>query len=320
MRSVFFLILGAIALVGCNRQPCHEGQVVEQTYIHRYGVEVTPNDWESRGGSGQIVSIRRDGVKVTTSYLKGIQDGPTTYTYPHSDIIARTEVYDDAKMIKEIKHFTSGTPQEEIYYSSADEKTITTWYSDGCIWKKEVYRDDRLANGEYYGQNNKLEARVDNGYGERVCRDNYYNLEYRDQIQNGQTVARTTFHPNGNPKEITPYVNNIIEGMRRTFLPEGEPNTIEEWYSGMQHGITTLFQNGEKIAEIPYVKGIKNGIERRYSAGSDVVEEITWVSGTKHGPYHTHLGNKVQTDWYHQGKLVNKAMYDLLSRPAKPQI
>lgn len=315
MRTFVPLITGAFFITGCMGPAHHDREIVEQTYVHRYGVEVTPEDWSARGESGQIMTTRRDGVVVKQNYNRGQLHGITTYTYPHSETFQRTEEYENGTLVREVNHYINGMPEEEISYNGPNDKTITLYYDTGTPWVRERIVDDVLVNGEYYNHQNKLEGRVDQGYGERVRRDAFGHMLSKDEIKEGVMVSRTTYHPNGNPKEVTPYVDGQIEGLRRTFLPDGEPNTVEEWVADTQDGTTTLYQNGERITEIPYIAGVKHGIEKRYSNGVEVVEEITWNQGTKHGPYNTYVGSKVQTDWYHQGKRVNKTTYEFLSRP-----
>ncbi len=114
---------------------------------------------------------------------------------------------------------------------------------------------------------------------------------------------------------MTPYVNGVIEGERRTYLPGGEPATIEKWTGNAQHGTMQEYEHGEMRAEVPYVNGNKNGIERRYrDDGKTLAQEITWVHGQKHGPTLSYIGNTVKTDWYFRDRPVaNKLTFDMMS-------
>lgn len=313
MRKLLFPALMSLTLIGCS-QRSNEPEVVKETYIHRYGVEVTPQDWTQRGRSGQVISKLRNGVTVTRSYKDGQFDGVTTFTFPHSELIARTEEYTSGSLKKEIDHYPSGQPRIETIYRGEGNRSVNHWYDHGKILAKEIYRGEALIKGEYFKKDGQIESSVDNGHGERVARDDYGNLISRDAFSEGYLVTVTTYHPNGTPKEITPYVRNVVEGAKRSFLPDGEPITIETWQGGVQEGLTVLFQNGEKIAEIPYHNGIKSGVEKRFAGGKRVVEEITWVSGTKHGPYNTLVGDKIQTDWYHRGKRVSKNTFETMEK------
>ena len=87
-------------------------------------------------------------------------------------------------------------------------------------------------------------------------------------------VLSTSYHPNNTPKAVTPYENWDIQGERQTFLPGGEPNTLEQWRQGYQHGPTVVFQNGEKYSELPYVKGKRQGLEKCYRNGDTLIEEF----------------------------------------------
>lgn len=315
MQKIILPALLACSLFSCT-QNSQQPEVVNNTYIHRYGVEVTPKDWNQRGGSGQVVSTLRNGVVVTKTYANHELNGLTTYSFPHSDRIQRTEEYENNVLVKEVNHFPSGEPKEQTSYLADGRKSLTCWYENGKVLFNEDYNGEQLAEGEYYSNDGKVEARVENGNGERLRRDVYGNLISRDQFENGYLATVTTYHSNGTPKEVTPYVRNIVQGLKRSYLPDGEPNTIEEWFDGTQTGITTLYQNGEKIAEIPYVNGIKNGLERRYANGTRVVEEINWVSGVIHGTYNTLVGDKIQTDWYHKGKRVSKNTFETMEKKA----
>ncbi len=311
MQKIFLIPVLAASLFSCG-QNTYQPEVVDQTYIHRYGVEVTPKDWNARGGSGQVVSTLRNGIVVTRSYASNVLNGTTTYTFPHSELIRKTEEYSNGKLTKEIDHFASGEPKIEREYLPGNKTIISTWYENGNPQATETFVGEQLDTAVYYSADHKIEARVDHGFGERMNRDEYGNLLTHDAFEEGYLVTSTTYHANGTPKEVTPYVKNIVQGLKRSYLPDGEPNTIEEWYDGSQTGLTTLFQNGERIAEIPYVNGIKSGVERRFANGSRVVEEINWVNGSIHGPYNTLVGDKIQTDWYHRGKRDSKNTFETM--------
>lgn len=308
------LLAAALALASCNRNYYNECPVVEETFVHRYGMEVPECQWNASGAHGQVISTLKNGVVVTKTYDTGNLHGQTSYTFPHNAAIQKIEDYDRGVLTKETIFYLSGLPQQETLFSEKG-KIINTWYEAGSPKSREEYNNDYLVKGEYYSPEHQLETVVENGSGTRTRRDSYGLLVSVDKITNGHLALSSTFHPNGSPKEITPYRNDFIEGERKTFFPAGEPNTIETWVAGNQQGMTISFQNGEKVAEIPYKKGLKNGIERHFRDGDKLVEEITWVDGKKHGPCRTFLGNTINTDWYFQNQPVNKGTFDLMSDP-----
>jgi len=317
MKVRLFLNIIGLSLVayGCikNNDTTVEKDAVQSSYIHKYGIAVTKRDWESRGRDGQVVSTRKDGVVISRTYRAGILDGPTTYTFPHSHTLAKTETYRNGVLVKVVENFASGMPMREEENTASGSKVITCWYESGTSLSVEEYQNGRLVTGKYFNLNGECDSEVVNSKGVRKRRDGYGQLLSCDTIEEGEKILRTTFHPNGAPKELIPYKNGVVYGLKRTFLPGGEPNTIEEWDAGEQHGITTVFRNGEKYAEVPYELGQKKGVERRFRDGEMVQEEVSWVNNQKHGPTKAFVGDIVKTDWYYQGKLVSKVVFDQMS-------
>jgi len=315
MRSIyyagfFFLLLASTA---CMRQGPQNVDVVDQTYIHRYGVAVPSDFWASSGEHGAVVSTMADGVVVSRNYAAGVLDGETSYSYPHSSQVQKKEFYQQGILTKEGEFFFDGTPQSETSYDLPQNiKTISTWYLGGTPKSVENYQGDRLLKGDYYSTSNQNDGRVENFQGTRLVRDDYGQLLTTETIQDGQLTTRTNYHPNGSPNEIIPFQDGKVEGTKRTFYPAGEPNTIEQWADGMQHGPTSVYQHGEKYAEVMYVNGNKNGIERRYRDGQDVVQEISWDNGKLHGPTTTYVGGTSKTDWFYQGNPISKTDYEFM--------
>lgn len=298
----------------CQRQYCENPDVVDETYVHRYGVEIPAQDWANRGKTGQVVSTLKNGVVVTKSYSAGVQEGETTHTFPHSDVTEKVVTYSQGTPVKETSAYMSGAPRSETVYQDGT-KTVTTWYENGSPMSKETYNNERLVSGVYYNDKNQVDSSVESGQGNRNLRDAYNQISQTDTFQDGVLVSTTTYHSNGHPKEIIPYRNGLVDGEKKTFLPAGEPNTIEQWVVGKQNGLTVLFQNGEKIAEVPYVEGQKNGTERHYRDGMTVVEEINWVNDQKHGSSSVMIGSTTKTDWFFKGKPVSQSTYDQLMKP-----
>ncbi|HRD54997.1 MAG TPA: hypothetical protein PLC42_01230, partial [Parachlamydiaceae bacterium] len=161
---------------------------------------------------------------------------------------------------------------------------------------------------------NQKEAIVADGFGTRVQRDVYGQILSRDTIENGEMVLSTNFYPNGAPKELTPYRNGLIHGELKTYLPGGEPGTLEIWADNQKNGSTIVYENGEKFAIVPYIADIKQGIEKRFRNGMELIEEICWFNDQRHGPTHIYVGDITRTDWYYQDRLVTEKTFDLLNR------
>ena len=310
-KSILTIALLAGVATSCTQGQKGDRHVVKQTYVHKYGVEVTPEDWQQRGQNGQVITKLDSGVVMTRNYIGGVLHGQALQTFPHSDQIATRESYVGGVLTTEIAYTLGGSPKCETQYDD-DAKAVTCWFENGTPQSQEHFIGSRLDSAEYYDVDNKICARVIEGNGTRLIRDAYGTIVAHDTIDDGMLIERTTLHVNGAPKEILTYVNDVIEGSVKRFLPIGEPQSIEEWVNGKQHGITTIFQNGEKYAEVPYVLNVKEGVEKRFrDNGNLLVEEITWNNGQRHGPTYIHLDGSTRTEWFYKGANVSRALFDL---------
>lgn len=318
MRSLYYtgLVVLTLSTTACSRN--YNDNVVGETFVHKYGVAVPSDYWTSQGQDGAVISTLADGVVVTRSYAAGLQNGETTYTFPHREQIQKKEVYEQGTLVSEVEYFLDGSPQKEIVYdSSQGMKTVSVWYIGGIPKSRESYSGDLLFSGEYYTTANLKDSTVDNYAGTRLLRDDFGMITATDTIENGRLKLRTTYHPNNSPKELITYQNGVPDGYKKTFHPAGEPNTIEQWSKGVQDGTTVVFQHGEKYAEVPYVRGNKQGIEKRYRDGQAVVQEISWEDGQMHGPATAYVGDTTKTDWYYKGNMVTEVNYNfMVNRPA----
>lgn len=309
-QRLFCVLVGFVLLTGCQQRCCDD--VVCETYVHRYGVPLAPQDWSERGQHGQVISIRKDGVVISKTYESGVLNGDTTYTFAHKDLVEKKEVYCQGNLTQTVYYYPSGMPQRQITFEQPDTERVLTWYESGAPQSKELYFGGLLVQGEYLNPSQQQESAVIDQNGLRTLRDDYGQLLSVDEIRDGQMTLRRTFHPNGAPAAVTPYVNNAVEGKRWTYQMGGEPATIEEWRGNYQHGNTEVFENGEKVSDLPYVMGQAHGIERRYRNGQQLVQENNWVQGRRHGPSYTYVNDTTQTDWYFKDRKVNRGTYEAL--------
>ncbi len=313
--SRFFLFSLSIltALSSCQRSSCRDEVVCET--VHRYGMPLDFQDWSARGQSGQVISMRKDGTKITRSYDRGVLDGESTYSFPHRDAIERRDFYSQGTLRHRLFCYLNGLPRKETVFEEPDVESITTWYENGAPQAKERMEGGLLIQGEYYDRDLLVESRVQNGSGIKTQRDGCGELISCDTVKDGKIMQSTTFHPNGVPSATTPYLDGLIEGERRTYHSGGEPATVEAWSGNLQHGLTIEYEHGEKRGEVIYLNGKKEGVERRFrDDGQTVAQEITWVRGLRHGPCCTYMGVDKKVDWYFRGCFVpNRATFDMMS-------
>lgn len=314
MQLLFLaLLVFGLIFAGCARRINDPQEVVDQSYVHRYGVPMDSEDWTSKGETGQVVTTHKNGVIVTESYLNGVLNGDTTYTFPHSGLIEKVETYSNGNLEKEVINHKNGTHSLQTTFPESNSREVYAWYDNSVPQFHELYQNNLLTSGEYFDLHHNTDSQVVNGKGIRTKKDPFGHLEGVDVVENGVISTSKTFYPNNAIKEITPYENGVVHGSLKTYLPGGEPASIEEWTQGEKTGITTVFENGEKVAEIPYQRGLKNGIEKRYRDGNVLAEEISWMEDKRHGPSLTIIGEIYKTDYFFQGKPVSKTVYDKLA-------
>ncbi len=307
-------VLSLLTLGACRNS--YQGEVVKETYVHKYGVPVSLSDWARQGEDGQVVQLQKDGVTVIRSYAQGVQTGVTTWSFPNNDIVAKTQVFDSGRLVSECDHYPSGHPREERLFD--EEGSLTqrlTWYEEGSPSAIETYENGFLSTGEYLSPSNSVDSVIMEGTGIATHRNNEGELLYQDRFEQGILCERTEFYSNGDPSAVTPFHNGKIAGQRKTYFRGGLPQAIEEWVSNHQQGTTCLFHNGEKVAEVPFVDGQKHGVERRYRDGQAVVEEVTWDHDVQHGPRKLYVDGEAKVEWYHHGEVVSRPTFERLNPP-----
>lgn len=314
MKKILFCTIALVAITtSCNRNCCRN-ELVKETYIHKYGVPVSKAEWNNCGKEGQVVKALKDGITVTENYENGALNGKTTYSFSHSSTVQKVELFEQGTLIAATENYPSGVPMsEECFNADGTLSKVTTWYEDGSPAALETYENNLLVYGEYRNNLNVLESRIQDGQGVRMIRTNDGVLAIKDIIQNGQMIERVTYFATGEPSSMTTYENELMHGVRMTFLTGGLPNTVEQWEHGKQEGLMITYQNGEKIAEIPYHQNKKHGIEKRFRDGLDIVEEITWINDLRHGPSKICIEGAEKTDWYHEGELVSRVTFERLN-------
>ncbi len=311
MRKLYLGCVLIIAMASsCANKASFDNEIVEQTYLHSYGVEVPQEHWHESGQSGKVVATLKNGVICQQSYYFGLLDGESTYTFPGDTRIAKSEFYSQNQLVKEVFYYPSGQPKKEKVYDNPGHVIFKEWYETGQLKSYEKWTGSLLAYAEYYDPHGVRLAGIEEGSGVKTQRDTFGLLIFTDSFQEGKVDNRTIYYPNGSPKEITPYKNGIVEGLRKTYYPSGEPKSIETWAGGKQEGTTTYFTEGQKSQDVPYQNGIRSGAGKVYKDGSIVIQEQTWKDDLLHGPSISyHEGRKI-TEWYYKGNKVTKGYYD----------
>lgn len=314
MKKGALLALSLLAALAACRGKSQE-DVVKSTYIHKYGVPVAKEDWIKQGEDGRVVQLHKDGVTTSKSYASGVLHGECTFSFPNTSTVAKTEIYESGMLVARKENYTSGVPRSEEDFQAELISKRTVWYEDGTPQTVEYYSNGLLTSGEYRSPTNTIEARVKSGEGTRVERDKDGLLIARETVEGGRRVERVDYYMNGDPKSITPYLNDHIHGTRLTFVLGGLPNTVEQWEYDQQEGMTVVYLNGEKVSEVPYVHGKREGVERKFRDGSILVEEMTWKNDEPHGKRVIYVDGATQVDYFHHGEIVSRPAFERLNPP-----
>lgn len=311
-------LFSAIALTFAACQSDHTlDQVVSQTFVHKYGFETTEKDWEAREQDGQVVSMLKNGVKVTKSYENGKLHGLTTYTFAHSPVVEKQQLFDEGILLKEQINDSAGMPIREEVYEFGNRMIVTLWDEKGVPLSIEEYDDELLMEAKYYTAGHELEASIVAGFGDRIKRDRAGTLISKDEIKNGIMVTKTTFHPNGNVHTISHYDNFLLHGKQLKFTASGKPLMEIDWKHNVIDGNKIVYRNGEKTVVIPYVNGKKNGTELHYDDLGDLTAEIQWRDDKKHGTATLYSEDSSDTEWFFKGQSVKADRFKMLDNREK---
>lgn len=301
----------AILLGSCQNNDSLDS-IVSQKFVHKYGFDLSPKEWEESPEDGQEVALLKNGVKITRSYENGILHGPTTYTFPHKATVEKCLVYDQGTLLKETIYDQQGMPIREEAYEYDDRMIVTLWDQQGVPLSIEEYDGDILVDGKYFTTEHELDGKVENGFGERVKRDRSGLLISRDQIENGILVQRTTYHPSGHVHTVSHYHDYQLHGEQLKFTSIGRPLMRLCWNHGVLDGSKTIYRNGLKAAEIPYVAGEKHGTELRYDDLGNLTAEVLWRNDRKHGCCKFYTEDSSESHWFFNGNSVTASKFELL--------
>lgn len=312
------LILTAAGLIfsGCDNTSresnSNNNEIVTQRFIHRYGYDVSKNEWESKDYPGQVITTYRNGVTLTCNYEDGLVHGVKTTTYPHSQTLETKETFARGNLTKRTSFDIRGIPIKEEHFLGPEHIKVLYWFSNGTPRATEEYLNDQLTSAEYYTLSNETEAKIENGSGIRVLRNAKGQILSKEYVSQFELTRKETFHLNGTPESTVNYKNGLLDGEKLVHAETGEPVAKEYFKDGVLHGVATYYQNGYKFLEIPFSSGMKEGIERHYIDGNVVSEESEWHFNKKHGPTQIYFDGMVKTHWYYNHERVSKPKYDEL--------
>ncbi len=302
--------LVTLFLTGCNStRGTDNSNVVSQRYIHKYGYAVSKQDWDAKQFPGQVITTLKNGVTITASYENGTLNGPSTYTFPHSQVVESYFLYNQGSLVKEAKYDSRGIPLKETTQITPTRYTTKLWYAEGTPMSIEDRVGEELMEGEYFTVNNEVESKIEKGNGLRIKRDALGTLLSKDKFLRGYLVKKESFYSSGTPESVAHFQKGIPHGEKKVFAQNGEPLALEEYINGKLHGKCTYFKNGSKFHEVSYIGGRKNGKEVHYLDGEKLSQEICWNDDLQHGACTYYIEGEPRTKWYYEGQEISQKRF-----------
>lgn len=310
MKSNIFLFLAIFSTAFFSCQNSTQKEEVATRFTHRYGFDLSEKEWVKRGQDGKITETK-NGQTITSSYKKGILNGPLTITYKNSKIIKELHEYADGILSKKVLYNRKALPLSEVLINK-NEKTITFWNSEGIPLRIEKYIDNKLTSAKYFNEKNEIESTIENGSGCRIKKDRDNLLLLKENFENFELLDRTTFHSNGKVQSKTFFSNYKLNGPQEIFSPSGKLLTKCTWTDGKLDGLKECFRSNKKYLEIPYISGKKHGVEKEYDLNDNLVKEIHWENGLKHGSSRYYSEDFTKIEWYFKGEKMDLKKFQAL--------
>ncbi len=312
-NGYLLLASAALTLVACGEDERNSKDVISQRYIHKYGYDVPREEWETQNIPGQLLTTKKGGVSIATSFEDGELHGSKTETYPHSQTVRLEEQYHRGTLKSRTEYSIRGIKQKEEVYLAPEHIVTITWYPNGTPKSREETSYGQLISGQYYTASNELDSRIENGSGEKISRNQNGDILSKEIYNLGEVTYLETYYPNNSPHTATSFQKGQIHGDKKIFSMSGEPLAVEKWQHGKLNGLATYYQNGYKYREVPYVHGQKMGTERQYLDGEVLIEETLWENDVKHGPSIVYYDGIARTSWYFEGNKVTRHKFEVLS-------
>ena len=308
IRSLFLLTSTTVLLSSCGNKS--NDDVVSTRRIHKWGYDISPQDWEEKRLPGLIETTFRNGKTTVETYEDKLLHGDKTISFEHSKTVQLREEYNKGTLVKRTTYSISGVPEQETLFKSPTHHIVKTWYSSGSPKSTEEFSDLRLINGEYYSVNNETDSHITNGSGEKTISNQFGDILEKQVYVNYEIAYIETYHQNGTPHVITSYRDGKMHGEKKVFSPSADPISVENYAYGLKTGICSYYQNGYVFQKTTYAEGRKHGIEQFFIDGETISEETMYLSGLKHGPSIVFCHGSTSTQWFFSDEKVSKEKFD----------
>ena len=135
----------------------------------------------------------------------------------------------------------------------------------------------------------------------------------------------STYWDNGTIMDEIPYVNGVIDGVRKYYYESGALWSESTYVNGIEHGTSkAYFESGALQFETSYVNGIEDGTSKEYYESGALRSEEPYLNGLKEGidktyyesgtlwietPYTNDVVDGVSKRYYENGTLSYESPY-----------
>lgn len=159
--------------------------------------------------------------------------------------------------------------QQVTFVNGKEDGEIITYFKSGCTQVVENYVQG-IENGTFtvYYDSTGIVQKESNFYMGQF-EGHQYQL-----TKNGDTVISEY------------YTNDLLNGMRRDFHPEGKLRTEVNYTDGLINGMYKRYSpEGVLLEEIPYKNGKRNGVLKSYFDDGVVLAVENWTMDVKNGEF-----------------------------------
>ena len=211
---------------------------------------------------------------VEIPYQKGIMEGISVYyhdngkrwkevPYHNNQINGLVKVYRDDGSLLQSAEFSQGLTHGA---------TLRYW-NETQLASREQFSEGKLISGEYYDFNGKRLGGVENGKGEKILFSRNHIAEIQT-IQDGQQHGIIkVYADNGSLERSYNSINGIKNGDEIIYYEkDGRPKISISWQNGIIQGIVkTWYPNGSQESQREFSQNKKNGLSTAWYPDGSVM-------------------------------------------------
>jgi antitoxin component YwqK of YwqJK toxin-antitoxin module len=242
---------------------------------------------------GQYLNSKRDGVwkwynpDNTLNSVRTYDNGNLDGVYENYDLFgkikSRYDYIDGSSYGLGYMYYYNGNKKEEVNYWDDDEngdskfygfngEQVLTQINQHNILKKIVYINGKSGKPDTVDApiSGTIEAKYSNGKTAVV-------IERKNEYQNGKYLE---FFEDGTPCRSATYVDNLLDGERKTFYKNGKLMSSEIYKLDNKEGVTTIYyESGTKKAELSYKLDVLHGPVKYFDAQGKLIAHYIFYNG-----------------------------------------